>query len=218
MKRLVLVAMLVATRAQGQDVDMSLRDRVDSSTFASLHAVISSAEAANLPTSPLVDKALEGVAKHASGDRIVAVVQDLAAQLAHARTVLGPAATADELTAGTAALRAGIQVGTIVDLRRARHGAPVTIPLAVAAELVARGMSPDSAASTILRLAAAGRGDADMAAVPRSLGSPYLASSAPQGGALGAAVPTTNQGPTNLTAGHTSEPSGPPPKPKPQRP
>jgi hypothetical protein len=120
---------------------------------------------------------LEGSAKHASSDRIVTVVRDLSARLADARTALGGYGTADELSAGTAALRAGIAPATLADLRRLRHNEQVTIPLAVAAELVARGVRPDSASAQVLRLAAAGAPDVELAALPHSLASPSVASS-----------------------------------------
>jgi hypothetical protein len=146
-------------------------------TYASLHAVLDSARTAGLPTEPLIDKALEGSAKHASGDRIVTVVRDLSARLADTRTALGGYGTTDELSAGTAALRAGIAPATLADLRRLRHNEQVTIPLAVAAELVARGVRPDSASAQVLRLAAAGAADVELAALPHSLASPSVASS-----------------------------------------
>ena len=188
----VLVLAVVAQRADAQVNDDRLRGVFDATTYASLHALVDSAREAGLPAEPLIDKALEGAAKHADNDRIVAVVRDLSARLADARTALGGYGTADELSAGTAALRAGIAPNTLAVLRRLRHNEQVTIPLAVAAELVARGVRPDSASAQVLRLAAAGARDVELAALPRSIASPSVASSmAPQPGAINAASPTS---------------------------
>lgn len=167
--------MMVSVRVDAQASDERLRDAFDAQTYASLHAVIDSARTAGLPAEPLIDKALEGAAKHANTDRIVAVVRDLSARLADARNALGGYGTADELSAGTAALRAGIAPTTLADLRRLRHNEQVTIPLAVAAELVARGVPSDSASAQVLRLAAAGARDVELAALPRTIASPSVA-------------------------------------------
>jgi hypothetical protein len=189
---LVLGLSIVAMRVDAQANDDRLRGVFDPPTFASLHAVLDSARAAGLPSEPLVDKALEGAAKHASSDRIIAVVRDLSAKLADARAALGGFGTADELSAGTAALRAGIAPSTLADLRRLRHNEQVTIPLAVAAELVARGVRPDSASAQVLRLAAAGARDVELAALPRSVASPSVASSlSPAAVGTPGASPTT---------------------------
>ena len=192
----VLGLVVLTVRADAQATDERLHDAFDAQAYASLHAVVDSARAAGLPTEPLIDKALEGAAKHASSDRIVAVVRDLSARLADARNALGGYGTSDELSAGTAALRAGIAPTTLADLRRLRHNEQVTIPLAVAAELVARGVRPDSASQQVLRLAAAGARDVELAALPRSLASPSVAVP----GASPAAAGFTATGPASLGA------------------
>ena len=199
----VLGLAVVTVRVDAQANDDRLRGAFDPPTYASLHAVMDSARAAGLPAEPLVDKALEGAAKHASGERIIAVVRDLSARLADARDALGGYGTADELSAGTAALRAGIAPITLADLRRLRHNEQVTIPLAVAAELVARGVRPDSASAQVLRLAAAGARDVELAALPRSIASPSVASSLSP--AVGTGINTAGS-PTALEPGKTSGP------------
>jgi hypothetical protein len=181
--------------------DERLRAAFDAQTYASLHSVLDSARTAGLPAEPLIDKALEGAAKHATTDRIVAVVRDLSARLADARNALGGYGTAEELSAGTAALRAGIAPTTLADLRRLRHNEQVTIPLAVAAELVARGVRPDSASAQVLRLAAAGARDVELAALPRSLASPSVATSGSP-----ATISGMNAGPTLLDGAKSGGP------------
>lgn len=164
-----------------------------------LAAIIDSARASGLPTDPLVDKAQEGAAKHADNDRIVAAVRTLSAQLRLARTVLGPQATTDELSAGASALRAGVRPEAIGRLRAERPGdGSLTIPLAVMAELVARGASPDSAAARVLALTRRGVADAQLASVPREATNPTAppaqigAGAATSGGSAADASPTLN--------------------------
>jgi hypothetical protein len=132
-----------------------------------VRAVIDSARAAGLPTEPLVDKALEGAAKQASNDRIVAAVRMLAARLGEARAVLGPRSGSDELAAAASALRAGVSPQVMGQLRADRPGQSLTIPLAVMTELVARGATPDSASARVLALTKRGVADAQLASVPR---------------------------------------------------
>jgi hypothetical protein len=207
----VLALLVLSARAHAQWSDERLRTQVDPPTYASLHALFESAQTAGLPPEPLVDKALEGSAKHASSERIIAVVRDLEAKLADARNALGGFGTVAELSAGTAALRAGISPNTLADLRRLRHNEQVTIPLAVAAELVARGVRPDSASVQVLRLAAAGAHDVDLAALPRSIAAPSVASSmSPASGAgySGAFTDGAKSGPPT-TAGETQRPRRP---------
>src|SRR5438046_7046283 len=110
-----------------------------------------------LPTEPLVQRALEGATKRASGDASVPAGRRLAADLGHARDALGSTASPAELTAGAAALRAGASQATLAQLRHARRE-PLTVPLAVLADLVASGVPVDSAAAAVLGLAARASG------------------------------------------------------------
>ena len=177
----LLAAMLVAGRAAAQQTDPRL-DRLDPATRPTVAALLDSARAAALPTEPLVQRALEGATKRASGDVIVVAVRRLAADLGHARSALGSTASAAELTAGAAALRAGASSTVLASLRQTRRE-PLTVPLAVLADLVASGVPVDSAAAAVLALAAQA-GDADLVefrrAVERNiaLGAPPAAAAA----------------------------------------
>ena len=87
-----------------------------------------------------------------------------------------------ELTAGAAALRAGASPTILTELRQTR-GEPLTMPLAVLADLVASGVPVDSAAGAVLALAARAR-DADLVEFRRAverdiaLGAPPAAATA----------------------------------------
>ena len=177
----LLVAMVVAGRATAQQADSRL-ERLDAATRPTVAALVDSAHTAMLPTEPLVQRALEGATKRASGDAIVAAVRRLAADLGHARDALGSTASPAELTAGAAALRAGASQATLAQLRHARRES-LTVPLAVLADLVASGVPVDSAAAAVLGLAARAR-DADLVEFRRAverdiaLGAPPAAATA----------------------------------------
>jgi hypothetical protein len=102
--------------------------------------------------------------------------------LGHARDALGSTASPAELAAGAAALRAGASQTILAELRHARRE-PLTVPLAVLADLVASGVPVDSAAAAVLGLAARAR-DADLVEFRRAverdiaLGAPPAAATA----------------------------------------
>ena len=177
----LLAAMLVAGRAAGQQTDPRL-ERLDAATRPAVAALVDSAGRALLPTEPLVQRALEGATKRASGELIVAAVRRFAAELGHARDALGSTASPAELSAGAAALRAGASPTVLARLRQARRE-PLTMPLAVLADLVASGVPVDSAAAAVLALAARAR-DADLVEFRRAverdiaLGAPPAAATA----------------------------------------
>lgn len=182
----------VALRAQLQP----LAGRLDAPTLSALQAVVDSARSRGLPVQPLVSKAQEGTLKRASGTTIVQAVRALAAQLASARTTLGDEATAAELEAGAMALRAGLPVEVLREVRRARAGGGAALPLVVAAELVARGVPPTTAAETIVALARANATDGAFDALRRGVEAdirdgtaPAQAATVRARGVLGGAVP-----------------------------
>lgn len=136
--------------------DPRLERRLDSMTVAALGTIIDSARGADLPVEPLIQRALEGAAKHAPGARIVAAVRLLATELRDARAALGPASTPAELVAAASALRAGVRSADLVQFRR-RRGTSLTVPLAAVTDLVTSGVPPDSAAAAVLALAGLAR-------------------------------------------------------------
>lgn len=138
--------------------DPRLERRLDSATLVALAPVIDSARAAGLPVEPLVQRALEGVAKHAGPVRIVAAVRLLADELRDARAALGLGSTPAELVAAASALRAGVR-STDLTLFRRRRGEGLTVSLAAVTDLVTSGVPPDSAAAAVLALAASARDD-----------------------------------------------------------
>jgi hypothetical protein len=142
-------------------------DRLDPDTRARVVAIVDSARGVGLPSEPLIHRALEGAMKNAAGERIVAAVRRLAGDLGTSRQALGAKTTTAELEAGVAALRAGATPAVLTRMRDVRQ-APVTMALAVLADLVASGVPADTAAAALLVLAPTAR-DADLVAFRRAV-------------------------------------------------
>jgi hypothetical protein len=136
--------------------DPRLAGRLDSLTRTQVEAVLTTAQGRGLPTEPLVQKALEGSSKKAPSPRIVAAVEALLADLTKAQQGLGRSASADELVAGAAALRAGATLEMVDQIRRTEPEGGVAVPLAVFADLVAGGMTVDAAWHSVAELAQKG--------------------------------------------------------------
>ncbi|MDH3495358.1 MAG: hypothetical protein OER21_01160 [Gemmatimonadota bacterium] len=159
---------LAAWHAPAQAQDPRLARRLPDEVRIPIEALIDSARARALPAEPLVDRALEGAAKGAGGERIVAAVRRLAGELGVARDALGSGSTSAELVAGAAALRAGARSDDLRHLRQRRPDRPVTVAAGVLADLVAVGVPPDTAAAAVLALAGRGE-DADYIAFRRNV-------------------------------------------------
>jgi hypothetical protein len=160
------VALVAATPVAAQDARLAAR--LDPPVLNRVTYMLDSVRSAGLPTEPLVDKALEGASKRASGDRIVAAVRTLAGDLGAARNALGRTAGEPELVAGAAAIRAGATQRDLARLRSGRNGS-LTVPLAVLANLMARGVPSDTASSVVYRLAARGAPDEEFTDLQREV-------------------------------------------------
>ena len=164
---MMLALLLVAAQVGAPALQDPRLDRLDPDTRAQVTTVLDSARRVGLPTEPLIQRALEGATKAAPGARIVAAVRRLSADLGVARTALGSEASAPELEAGVAALRAGANPQVLANLRSVRRH-PLTMALSVLADLVASGVPLDSAAAAVLALAPKAR-DADLVEFRRAV-------------------------------------------------
>jgi hypothetical protein len=178
--------------------------------------VIDSAVVAGLPAEPLVNRALEGASKGAPAPLIAAAVRRLAADLGRSREVLGPAAGPNELAAAADALRAGASPGVLERLRDALGSRRLAVPLGVTADLTARGVPADTAATLVITLARSVE-DAQLLAVQReverdiALGAPPLAAAA---GRLAAEALAAADFAANAPRSNTGGNTGPPPAPR----
>jgi hypothetical protein len=165
---IALVGAVTVGSASTHAQEPRLQGRIPEPARQTIDLLLDSARARGLPTEPLVDRALEGAVKGATGDRIVAAVRRLAGELETARAVLGDASAAEELIAGASALRAGADPDALAELRRARPAQSLTVATSVLADLVAVGVPVDTAVSAVLTLAT-GAEDADYIAFRRNV-------------------------------------------------
>lgn len=161
---LLYAVLPAATHAQ----EARLVGRLPDVQRAQVDAILSAAQAAGLPTEPLVDRALEGAAKRAPPDLIVTAVTRLRDELRLARDAFGATASSAEVTAGASALRAGATPDDLGRLRELRAGQPLTIAAGVLADLVAAGVPADTGIAAVLALAPA-TPDAEFVAFRRNV-------------------------------------------------
>lgn len=141
---------------------------------------IASAAAKGLPVQPLVAKAMEGVTKQATGERIRVAVASQAKRLEQARTLLAPSPSVAELTSGADALAVGVPAPMLKQIRAA-WPAPqsVVMPLDVMTELVARGVPAKHALAQITQLMTRGATPSQIASLGASVQSDVAAGLAP---------------------------------------
>lgn len=175
-----------------------LQNRVPEAVRAEIDAILDSARARGLPTEPLVDRALEGASKGASGSLIMAAVRRLAGELGVARDAFGPESSVPEIVAGASALRAGAEREDLERLRLLRANQSLTIAAAVLADLVAVGVPADTAAVAVIALAA-GVDDVEYIAFRRNVERDIALGASPVA-ALGVRLDAASEG-LDLTGG-----------------
>ncbi|HEX6053505.1 MAG TPA: hypothetical protein VFZ21_29755 [Gemmatimonadaceae bacterium] len=144
----------VTTSAAAQD--SRLVSRFQPATVAALDAILDSAGARQLPTEPLVQRALEGAGRGTDPARVVAGVRALAERMVRAREALGHASSQNELMAGASALYLGIDSAALRRIRLTQPSGDITLPLVVLADIVERGVPRDTATRVIQSLSQAG--------------------------------------------------------------
>jgi hypothetical protein len=180
LRSLALATVLTAVAAfvaSAQDARVSAR--LDARTAAAVTSVVDSARARSLPTEPLVQKALQGAAKRAPSERVLAAVRELLSELALARSALGQRSTEPELVAGAGALHAGVPAASLSRIRELRGGQSVTVAVGTLADLVARGVPVDGAVGAILALVERRAADADVIAFSSQVGRDIAAGAPP---------------------------------------
>lgn len=178
-------------------------ERVDPAARSEVARVIDSLHAVGVPAEPLIDKALEGTAKHASAALIAAAVRRWGQQLSTARGALGAHAGEPELVAGASALRSGVATAVLGQIAAAQPGGDMLVPLAALTELIGQGIPVDSAAAAVLRVAQSGGQEADYRGIGRETASTHAPTGLPaaaagrapgQGGGAPPSVPGAGRG------------------------
>lgn len=146
---LAAVGTLLAAPDVADAQDRRLATRLDSATAAAVSRLADSVQAAGLPADPLIGVALEGASRRAPSDRILTAVREYAAALGAARQNLGEVAVDDEIVSAAGVVVAGVSPRVLADYRAARPTGRLTVPLVVLADLIARGIPADTAASAL---------------------------------------------------------------------
>ena len=199
-----LLVTLASATAAAQDARL---ERLTPEVRGPVVRLIDSARTAGLPAEPLIQRALEGATKHATGALIVTALRRLAGDLAGAREALGGTASPAELSAGAAALRAGVGPDVLAELRRARRES-LTVPLAVLTDLVASGVPADSAAAAVLALAARVR-DPELVEFRRAVERDIALGASPGAAAWAGALPASAFGAPGAHGGQQLPPRKP---------
>ena len=147
---IVLSVPAMSARAQEVAYAATLTE-LDSTTQAAVGREIARARERGLPVDPLVAKVREGRLKRASAARIRAAVERLSERLAAARDALGPASTAEEVTAGADAIAAGAQSSSLRAVRAATTQS-VTAGVGALAQLLASGVAEAKAVDMVIGL------------------------------------------------------------------
>jgi hypothetical protein len=161
------VALLVAlagARAVAQDA-ASLTLIRDDATRDMVRSALSRASAVGLPGGPLFAKALEGIAKKASTDRIRDAMNALEKRMRRANELLAPDPNVDELAAGADALSVGVPEKTLKEMRRLAPRRSIALELGVLTELVARKVPTKKASAMVLDLMARNASGAQLTAL-----------------------------------------------------
>ncbi len=161
---LVLLAAL-PTLAGAQDARLERVRQAFPSQAAEIESLLSTAEAAGVPTDPLIAKALEGAAKGVPGDRVVAALSDYATRLGAARNLVGAERDPTTLVAGADALRRGVPPETVGSLA-AQHQGELVIPLMVLGELCQLYVPVDHAYAVVESALSKQHGPDELLAIP----------------------------------------------------
>jgi len=153
--KLALLLCWAALPLVGQSTRARLEGRVPSATIPVIDSLVRLAAAEGLPTQPLIQKAIEGGAKHISSDRIVRAVTLNLEQLRQAQALLvragdAPPATAVEVTTVASALKRGVPSPVVERLIAALPSEPRSAALHAVADLEVHRFNGDSAADLII--------------------------------------------------------------------
>jgi hypothetical protein len=153
-----LTAQTAQSIRPAESLPLHLEGRVPAAAIPAIDTLVREAVAESLPAELLVQKAIEGGAKHVAPKYIVGAVRVNLDQLRRARNTLveagdDPPTTPDEVAALNAALKRGLTPSVVSRIVAALPAEPRAPAFHAVADLVARGFDQDSATNLILAAA-----------------------------------------------------------------
>ena len=151
MKKIVFLGLLLslsAAQAQAQSGLARAKAALPPEAAQTLEQTVAAARARGLPTEPLIDKALEGVAKNRPAALILSVVRQKVELLGRADAALRPFGppTSSDVVATADVLQRGVSEDVVKKVRAGgRSGEPIGMALHTLADLRDRGVPVDVA-------------------------------------------------------------------------
>ena len=155
MKLCAALALFLAAPLAAQSVRARLEGRVPAAAIPVVDSLVQVATHEGLPTELLVQKALEGGAKHVAPGRIVLALELSLRQLRAAHDLLvragdEPPVTPGEVTTVAWALRRGLDSSVVERVVAALPRPPRSSAMHAVADLVAHGFNADSSADLVV--------------------------------------------------------------------
>jgi len=145
---LLTLAVLVTPAAQAQETARERAQRtLPAAVFENVSALAADGSSSGIPDEPLFSKALEGVAKRVSMDRLMPVIEAYAGRLGEARNAFGPTAAVPSLVAGADALLRGVPADALRSLDSEAARSPMAV--LVLTELHEAGVPTDRALAVL---------------------------------------------------------------------
>jgi hypothetical protein len=158
---LLLIAALSGAGAQ-QPGQADALYKFDDATRKQIQALIDSARLEGLPWNALRLTAVQGAAKKVKGKEVLVALRGYYKSLQQSRAALGPVATAEEVEAGAAVLKAGVSAEDLANFRVASPARSPMRPLTYLADLISQQNVPRSeAVEGFVRLWKDGAADSD---------------------------------------------------------
>lgn len=167
------LAAVPATAQQTVDARLTrIRAELPAAAVERIESQLQQAVERGLPVEPLLDKAVEGIAKRVAGDRIAGAVTQLTGELGRARDLLGnglPPAAVD-VAAVADALRRGVPEQVVRRIReRAGPEEPVAMVVHTAGDLLDHGVPVDQALAVLDAWRARGGDPAELRELPAAI-------------------------------------------------
>lgn len=165
---LVLVLALPAALWAQEGWRERLAEVYPAAAVTRIEEIIVSAEAASVPSNPLVSKALEGAAKGVPADRVIAALSGYASRLSEAAGLIGSRQDAMDIVATADALRRGVPAPTVQQLVAAHTGS-LSVPLVVLGDLLEAGVPIDGAYEVVNSALTAEQAPEELLAIPGAI-------------------------------------------------